>query len=169
MGIELHSLSKSYNMTGWRIGFVTGNPDLVNAYATVKDNTDSGQFIAVQKAAAEGLRNPWITEEISAKYERRMGRLVTLLNKLGFDAKMSDGTFFLYVQAPKGTEDGLTFENGEAFSQYLIKEKLISTVPFDDAGSFVRFSVTFAAKDEADEGRVLDEIEKRLGGLSLVF
>ena len=82
---------------------------------------------------------------------------------------MSDGTFFLYVQAPKGTKDGLTFENGEAFSQYLIKEKLISTVPFDDAGSFIRFSVTFAAKDEADESRVLDEIEKRLGGLSLVF
>jgi len=169
VGVELHSLSKSYNMTGWRIGFVTGNPELVNAYATVKDNTDSGQFIAIQKAAAEGLRNPWITEEIAAKYERRLGRLVALLNKLGFRATMSDGTFFLYVQAPEGTNDGLSFENGEAFSRYLIKEKLISTVPFDDAGPFIRFSATFAAEDEADESRVLDEIERRLGGLSLVF
>ena len=83
VGIELHSLSKSFNMTGWRIGFVTGNSELVNAYATVKDNTDSGQFIAIQKAAAEGLRNPWITEEISAKYERRMGKTCDITEQAG--------------------------------------------------------------------------------------
>lgn len=169
VGVEIHSLSKSFNMTGWRLAFVAGNPGIVSAYATVKDNTDSGQFIAIQKAGAAALANPWITKEIAAKYERRLKRLVALLGSLGFDATMSDGTFFLFVRAPKGTKEGQTFADAEAFSQYLIKEKLISTVPFDDVGSFIRFSATFVAQDEADEARVLGELERRLSGLSLVF
>ena len=63
VAIELHSLSKSYNMTGWRIGFVVGNPLVVQAYADMKDNSDSGQFLAIQKAGAVALANPhaaWI-------------------------------------------------------------------------------------------------------------
>lgn len=71
VGVEFHSLSKSYNMTGWRIGFVAGNPLVVRAFADVKDNNDSGQFIAIQKAAAYGLRHPEITEKIAEKYSRR--------------------------------------------------------------------------------------------------
>lgn len=82
---------------------------------------------------------------------------------------MSAGSFFLYTKAPKAIEGGPTFANGEEFSQWLIKEKLISTVPWDDAGSYVRFSVTFSAKDEADERRVMEEIGNRLTGLKLVF
>lgn len=169
VGVEIHSLSKSYNMTGWRIAFVAGNPLVVNAFASVKDNYDSGQFIAIQKAAITALGNPTITEKICAKYKRRMKLLVEALNKGGFDARMSDGSFFLYTRAPKAIEGGPTFANGEEFSQWLIKEKLISTVPWDDAGGYVRFSVTFAAKDEADERRVMDEIGNRLTGLKLVF
>jgi len=169
VGIELHSLSKSFNMTGWRIGFVTGNPGLVSAYATVKDNVDSGQFKAIQQAAAVALADPGITKEISGKYERRLKAITGILNKLGFQASMPHGTFFLYVPAPKGTEDGIKFANAEEFSQFLIKEKLISTVPFDDAGAFVRFSATFVAKDEADEARVLKELEDRLKSVKPVF
>jgi len=67
VGIELHSTSKSFNMTGWRCGFVAGNELLVKAYSDVKDNTDSGQFLAIQHAAAYCLDHPEITEKIAAK------------------------------------------------------------------------------------------------------
>ncbi len=107
VGVEIHSLSKSFNMTGWRLAFVAGNPGIVSAYATVKDNTDSGQFIAIQKAGAAALANPWITEEIAAKYERRLRRLVALLGSLGFDATMSDGTYLpVSCGRPRGRRRG---------------------------------------------------------------
>lgn len=169
VGVELHSLSKSYNMTGWRIGFVAGNPLIIKAFSDVKDNNDSGQFIAIQKAAAYGLAHPEITERIAAKYSRRHELLVNALNDLGFKAKKPRGSFFLYVQAPKGVEGGPTFETAEDFSQFLIREKLISTVPWDDAGHYVRFSVTFIADGEEEERRVISEIKRRLGDLKFIF
>ena len=169
VGVELHSLSKSYNMTGWRIGFIAGNPLIVKAFGDVKDNNDSGQFIAIQKAAMYGLAHPEITEAIAAKYSRRHNLLVAALNELGFKAEKPKGSFFLYVEAPKGIKGGQRFESGEAFSQYLIREKLISTVPWDDAGPFVRFSVTFIAKGEDEERRVIDEIKRRLSDVEFEF
>ncbi|KRP37368.1 MAG: aspartate aminotransferase [Opitutaceae bacterium BACL24 MAG-120322-bin51] len=172
VAIELHSLSKSYNMTGWRIGFVVGNPLVVQAYADMKDNSDSGQFLAIQKAGAVALANPQITEEISAKYSRRMNLLVDALNGAGFRAKKPKGSFFLYVAAPKSaTIDGKTtvFESGEAYSQWLITEELISTVPWDDCGNFVRFSVTFAAKGEHAEKEIAAEIRRRLAKYTFAF
>lgn len=172
VAIELHSLSKSYNMTGWRIGFVTGNPLLVKAYGDMKDNSDSGQFLAIQKAGAVALANPGITGEITAKYSRRMDLLVNALNTAGFKATKPKGSFFLYVAAPKSaTGDGKTteFDSGEAFSQWLITEELISTVPWDDCGSFVRFSVTFAAQGEAKEKEIAAEIGRRLAKYTFKF
>lgn len=169
VGVELHSLSKSYNMTGWRIGFIAGNPLVVKAFGDVKDNNDSGQFIAIQKAAAYGLDNPQITEKIAEKYSRRHNMLVDVLNGLGFTAEKPKGSFFLYVEAPKGVKGGRRFESGEDFSQYLIREKLISTVPWDDAGHFVRFSVTFIADGEEEEKRVISEIRRRLSDVEFEF
>lgn len=169
VGVELHSLSKSYNMTGWRIGFVAGNTLIVKAFSDVKDNNDSGQFIAIQKAAAYGLDNPQITEEIAAKYSRRHDLLVGVLNEIGFTASKPKGSFFLYVEIPKGTKGGQRFETAEDFSQYLIREKLISTVPWDDAGHFVRFSVTFIANGVEDEKRVIEEIKRRLTDVEFEF
>lgn len=169
VGVELHSLSKSYNMTGWRIGFVAGNPLIVKAFSDVKDNNDSGQFIAIQKAAAYGLSHPEITEKIAEKYSRRHDMLVEALNELGFRAEKPKGSFFLYVEAPKGIKGGRRFESGEDFSQFLIREKLISSVPWDDAGNFVRFSVTFEAKGEAEERRVIEEIKRRLSDVEFEF
>ncbi|RAR45517.1 LL-diaminopimelate aminotransferase [Paenibacillus sp. MDMC362] len=169
VGVELHSLSKSYNMTGWRIGFIAGNPLVVKAFGDVKDNNDSGQFIAIQKAAAYGLDNPQITEKIAEKYSRRHNMLVDVLNELGFTAEKPKGSFFLYVEAPKGVKGGRRFESGEDFSQYLIREKLISTVPWDDAGHFVRFSVTFIADGEEEEKRVISEIRRRLSDVEFEF
>src|SRR5688572_23340615 len=112
VGVELHSTSKTFNMTGWRVGFVVGNELLVKAYGDVKDNTDSGQFLAVQHAAAYCFDHPEITEKISAKYSRRMGALVHVLNKSGFNARKPKGSFFLYVKAPKAArkQDGSRIE-----------------------------------------------------------
>ncbi len=169
VGIEIHSLSKSYNMTGWRIGFVTGNELIVKAFADVKDNNDSGQFLAIQEAAVYSLEHPEITEKTADKYSRRHNLLMDTLNSMGFNAKKPKGSFFMYVEAPKGIKNGPSFETGEDFSQYLIKEKLISTVPWDDAGRFVRFSVTFVAKDEEDEVRVMNEIKNRLSTVEFEF
>ena len=166
VGVELHSMSKGFNMTGWRLGFVVGNALVVKAYADLKDNTDSGQFLAIQNACALSLDHPEITQKIAAKYSRRMDGLVGVLNRFGFNAKKPKGSFFLYVRIPKAAvgKDGkrVAFETAEAFSQWMITEKLVSTVPWDDAGAYVRFSVTFVAKDERDEQRVLGEIGKRL-------
>ncbi|HPA70746.1 MAG TPA: LL-diaminopimelate aminotransferase [Spirochaetota bacterium] len=169
VGVEIHSLSKSFNMTGWRLAFVTGNPLAVKAFATVKDNYDSGQFKAIQKAGAAALDNYRLTDTIKAKYERRLRKLVSTLTRLGFNAKMPDGTFYLYVEIPKGMKGGVRFASAEDFSQFLIREKLISTVPWDDVGHFVRFSATFEARDAADEERILAEVEKRLGELAFEF
>ena len=173
VGIELHSTSKSFNMTGWRCGFVAGNALLVKAYGDVKDNTDSGQFLAIQHAAAYCFDHPEITEQISEKYSRRMDGLVEVLRSLGFDAKKPRGSFFLYVPSPKAVVqengDRIEFQNGEDASQWLIREKLISTVPWDESGAFLRFSVTFAGTGETAEQKVLGEIKNRLGGVTFEF
>ncbi|MHC1763183.1 MAG: LL-diaminopimelate aminotransferase [Verrucomicrobiia bacterium] len=173
VAVELHSTSKSFNMTGWRCGFVVGNELLVKAYGDVKDNTDSGQFLAIQHAAAYCFDHPEITQKIAAKYSRRMDGLVQVLRDLGFNAAKPKGSFFLYVNAPKAavTRAGtrITFSNAEEVSQWLISEKLISTVPWDDAGAYLRFSVTFIAKDQADEKRVLGELSSRLADVTFEF
>src|SRR5258708_25242375 len=173
VGVELHSTSKSFNMTGWRCGFVAGNELLVKAYGNVKANTDSGQFLAIQHAAAYCLDHPEITEQIAAKYSRRMEALVEVLRRAGFNARKPKGSFFLYVDAPRAvTAKGgapQEFRNAEEGSQWLITEKLISTVPWDDACACLRFSVTFAARDPADEKRVMAEIATRLGDVEFEF
>jgi LL-diaminopimelate aminotransferase len=142
---------------------------VVKGLAHVKDNIDSGQFAAIQKAGVHALEHPEITEKILEKYRRRLTLLVDALNTVGFDAAMSGGSFFLYVQAPKGIKGGQRFNSGEDFSQYLIKEMMISTVPWDDVGNFIRFSATFAAKGPEEEKRIINEIKSRLSSVEFEF
>ncbi len=171
VAVELHSMSKGFNMTGWRLSWVCGNELAVKAFANVKDNADSGQFAAIQKAAVEALsRQSTITPAISAKYERRLKSMTSTLQKIGFPAKMPEGSFYLYVKCPKAVAGGRKFESAEQFSEWLIREKYISTVPWDDAGAYVRFSATFVARGgEKEEQRVLAEFAKRLSGLKFEF
>jgi LL-diaminopimelate aminotransferase len=169
VGIEVHSLSKAFNMTGWRIGFICGNPKAVKAYAAVKDNTDSGQFRAIQKAGIQALNHIEITARTVEKYSRRFDLLVGALNELGFDAKKPKGSFYCYVKSPAGTENGKVFGTATEFSEYLITESLISTVPWDDAGKFIRFSVTFEAGDQNEEKKVINEMKERIKKLRLKF
>lgn len=169
VGVEVHSMSKGFDMIGWRMGWVCGHPLIVQAFADVKDNSDSGQFMATQKAAAAALDDPSIPVAIREKYRRRMEKLVAVIERCGFECKMPGGTYFLYTPAPKGLADGTVFENAEAASQYLIREQSICTVPWDDAGPFLRFSVTYVADDEAAEDALMAETEVRLKQLSPVF
>lgn len=160
VGVEVHSMSKGFNMIGWRLGFVAGHPKIVQAYADVKDNCDSGQFMAIQQAAAEALRHPEIGDQVREKYRRRLKKLVDALNQVGFKAAMPKGTYFLYTKAPKGCT-GQTFANAEEASQFLITEQSVCCVPWDDAGAFLRFSVTYIAKDEAEEDALMKETDRK--------
>jgi LL-diaminopimelate aminotransferase len=169
VGVEVHSLSKGWNMIGWRLGWVCGNGRIVRALADVKDNSDSGQFIAIQKAAITALDDAEIPRRTRQKYHRRLVKLVEVLGRCGFDCQMPAGTYFLYTPAPKGLAGGLAFPTAEAASQYLIAEHSICTVPWDDAGPHLRLSVTYEAADEAAEDALMAETEARLKQIQPVF
>jgi LL-diaminopimelate aminotransferase len=94
---------------------------------------------------------------------------VATLSRCGFDCRMPGGSYFLYTRGPKGAAGGLTFPAAEAFSQHLITEYSICTVPWDDAGAYLRFSVTYEAADEAAEDALMAETERRLKQISPVF
>jgi LL-diaminopimelate aminotransferase len=168
VALELHSMSKSYNMTGWRLGFVAGNSRLVQAYAEVKDNVDSGQFKAIQIAACAGIADRTLADRIKRHYERRLKKMVRALKAAGFKARMPGGTFYLYVPAPKSAGN-IEFATAEEASQFLIRQYSVSTVPWDDAGHFLRFSATFESQGDKDDARVIDELSRRLTAAQLKF
>lgn len=169
IAVEIHSLSKSYNMTGWRLGFAVGNAKIIAALATVKDNFDAGQFKPIQLAGSYALAHPELTEQMNTVYKRRQKLLCELLAEKGFCVTPSRGTFYLYVKAPTGMADGTTFATAEEFSQYMIREKMISVVPWDDAGHYVRFSLTFHAPTAEAEKEIMDEVRVRLADCKFVF
>jgi LL-diaminopimelate aminotransferase len=166
VGVEIHSMSKGFNMIGWRMAFVAGHPKIVQAFADVKDNCDSGQFMAIQQAARAALEHPEIADGIREKYRRRLQKLVSALNKVGFRAKMPGGTYFLYVRAPAACATW-KFANAEDASQFLIQEQSVCCVPWDDAGPYLRFSVTYLAKDQKEEDELMLETVERLTMLKL--
>jgi LL-diaminopimelate aminotransferase len=168
VGVEIHSMSKGFNMIGWRMAFVAGHPKIVQAFADVKDNSDSGQFMAIQQAAKAALDHPELGDRIRAKYHRRLKKLVDALSKVGFNIKMPGGTYFLYAKAPKSCGDR-SFANAEEASQFLIGEQSVICVPWDNAGAYLRFSVTYLAKDEREEDALMSETVQRLGRLQLRF
>jgi len=169
VGIEVHSLSKGWNMIGWRIAWVCGNERIVRAFADVKDNSDSGQFLAIQKAAIAALDDANIPAEANRKYFRRLEKLVATLRQFNFECEVPGGTYFLYVKAPRGLADGTQFADAEAVSQYLIREHSICTVPWDNAGAYLRFSVTYTAPDEIAEDDLMLQLAERLGDIAFMF
>lgn len=168
VGVEVHSMSKGYDMIGWRMGWVCGHPRIVAAFSDVKDNSDSGQFIATQKAAAAALDDDSIPTAINAKYRRRMTKLVDALRQVGFDCQMPGGSYFLYTHAPIGAGRE-TFAKAEDATRFLIEQHGIVTVPWDDAGSFLRFSVTYVADTESAEDELMAETLRRLKSADLRF
>lgn len=169
VGIELHSLSKSFNMTGWRLAFVVGNEKAIKLYSTIKGHTDSGQFRAIQKSGIYALDTHELFNQNCRRYSRRFDILVKILNEIGFDAYKPKGGFYCYVSIPKGTKDGIIFKNAEEACEYILINSSISTVPWDDAGSFLRFSVTYEANDYEEEIKIMNDLKDRLLKLNLVF
>jgi LL-diaminopimelate aminotransferase len=162
--LELYSLSKSYNMQGYRLGFVAGGAPLVKAFGLVKDNTDNGQFIAIQKAGVHALDScrDFLASN-REKYGRRLQRVSSILRAAGIDARPAPGTFYLYVEVPKEFR-GHKIETAQQMADLLISRYGIITVPWEEAGPCLRFSMTFeiGTSDFANETEVLDALESRL-------
>ena len=169
VGVEVHSLSKGWNMIGWRVAWVCGNERIIRAFADVKDNSDSGQFLAIQKSAVAALDDSTIPAAARRKYHRRLEKLVATLRQFGFECEVPGGTYFLYVKAPKGLAEGTQFADAESVSQYLIREQSICTVPWDNAGAYLRFSVTYMAEDELAEDDLMFQLSERLGNIAFAF
>ncbi len=104
VGIEFHSLSKTFNMTGWRVGFAVGHPELIAGLGKVKTNVDSGVFQAVQEAAIAALTgDPGVIERLRSMYRERRDVLVAGLAGAGLPCEPPSGTFYVWVPVPRGT------------------------------------------------------------------
>lgn len=129
VAVEFGSLSKSYNMTGWRIGYVVGNREMIKSLAILKSNTDTGQFMPIQKAAAFALNGDQsCIAEHNSIYKERMTVLIDGLKTIGIHVEPSKGTFFIWAPVPKGytssefvttvlEQTGVIFTPGSAFGE----------------------------------------------------
>ena len=140
VGVEFHSLSKSYNMTGWRIGMVVGNAAMVDALKRVKSNLDSGIPQAIQYAAIEALRGPQdCIQEHNAIYQRRRDLVVDMLNSIGLEAKLPKASLYVWARVPEGY-------NSVEFANALLEEVGVVVTPGVGYGkngeSYVRLSLT---------------------------
>jgi LL-diaminopimelate aminotransferase len=144
VGIEFHSLSKTYNMTGWRIGFAVGCSEVIEGLGQIKSNIDSGAFQAVQLAGIAALEEDQAcVEEMKRTYQQRRDILVDGLTSLGFSVEKPKATFYLWIEVP----DGFT---SAGFSGRLLTEAGIVTTPgngFGAAGEgYVRMALTVTSE-----------------------
>lgn len=152
VGIEFHSLSKTFNMTGWRIGFAVGHAEIVSALGRIKTNIDSGIFQAIQEAGTEAL-NHFDTPfpEIIQIYERRRDILVKGLREIGLEVDLPKATFYVWFQVPRGYTSA-------QFASFLIEKAGIVATPgngFGEAGEgYIRLALT------VDEKRIKEAIER---------
>ena len=142
VGIEFHSLSKSYNMTGWRIGMAVGNAEMINALMRVKSNLDSGIPQAIQYAAIEALQGPQdCIQEHNRIYQRRRDKVVATLRQIGLEVSVPRASLYVWAKLPPGWKSG-------AFSALLIEEKDIVVTPGAGYGrygeGYIRLSLTIA-------------------------
>ena len=149
VGIEFHSLSKSYNMTGWRVGMAVGNARLINALMRVKSNLDSGIPQAVQLMAIEALRGSrdCVAENV-AVYQRRRDKLVDALTKIGMSVVPPQASLYVWARIPEGYTSA-------SYAAKLIEEAAVVVTPGSGYGKYgegyVRLSLTLA-DDQLDEG-----------------
>ena len=147
-GIEFHSLSKAYNMPGWRVGFAAGNRDAVAALRSVKTHTDSGTFGAIQRAAAAALTDTTgYPDQLRATYRERMHLLCDGLETAGLDVLRPRATFYTLVRTPKGA-------TSEQFADELLHKAGVLGIPGRGFGAggegYVRLTVC-VGEDQIEE------------------
>jgi LL-diaminopimelate aminotransferase len=152
VGIEFHSLSKTFNMTGWRIGFAVGHPEIVSGLGRVKTNIDSGLFQAIQEAGIEALnRYDTPIPNLIRIYEGRRDVMVKGLREMGLEVDLPKATFYLWIRVPRGYTSA-------QFATLLIENAGIVATPgngFGDAGEgYIRMTLT------VDESRLKEAIER---------
>lgn len=152
VGIEFHSLSKTFNMTGWRIGFAVGNPEIVSGLGRVKTNIDSGLFQAIQEAGIEALnRYDTPIPNLIRIYEGRRDVMVKGLREMGMEVDLPKATFYLWIRVPRGYTSA-------QFATLLIENAGIVATPgngFGEAGEgYIRMTLT------VDESRLQEAIER---------
>ncbi|MBK9293732.1 MAG: LL-diaminopimelate aminotransferase [Oligoflexia bacterium] len=138
--VEFHSLSKTFNMAGFRVGFVVGNKKIIEALAKVKTNIDSGVYNPIQEAAIVALSQCWKEcDEFREIYQKRRDYFCAELKKLKIEFNIPEASFYVWAKVPKGF-------SSESFSEYLIKEAGVMVTPgtgFGQEGQgFVRFALT---------------------------
>ena len=155
--IEFQSLSKTYNMTGWRIGFAVGNAELVGGLGNVKTNVDSGVFQAIQGAAIAAFKaGPSATDPIRKTYQERRDALLPGLRRLGLDPVTPAATFYVWIPVPKGYTSA-------TFCEHLLTKAGIVTTPGNGFGrsgeGYIRIALT------KEKGRIREAVErmKRIG------
>jgi LL-diaminopimelate aminotransferase len=158
ISIEFHSLSKTFNMTGWRVGFAIGGAPLIAALAQVKANVDSGVFTAVQFAGKTALDNyQYLTPPIRARYKERRDAFVEALERIGWKVPAPRATFYVWIPCPKG------YTSTELCSLLLDDAGVVTTpgIGFGHSGErFIRAALT------VETPRLLEAVE-RIGKLKL--
>jgi LL-diaminopimelate aminotransferase len=139
VGVEFHSLSKTFNMTGWRIGFAVGNKQVLAGLGKVKSNLDSGVFQAVQEAGIVGLRDgDALAEGIRAVYQERRDVLLPGLARIGLEVEPLHAAFYVWITVPKGFTSA-------AFTAHLLEKAGLVTTPgngFGEAGEgYIRLTL----------------------------
>jgi LL-diaminopimelate aminotransferase len=156
LAIEIHSLSKTYNMTGWRLGFAVGNAEALNVLEKLKSNVDSGAFRAIQRAAAAALTGPQdCVEKMRAIYQKRRDLLVDGLNSIGWHVPKPKATCYVWAPVPNGYTSAQTAET-------LLKGAGVLATPGSAYGNcgegYVRFSLTVQGGNA--EKRIMEAIER---------
>jgi len=158
VGIEMHSLSKTYNMTGWRIGFAVGNAEILDGLGKVKTNIDSGAFEAVQEAGITAMQGPQqCISDMNKLYTHRRDALMVGLKELGIDVQPPKATFYIWAPVPEG-------HDSMGLSKILLEEAGIVATPgvgFGEYGEgYVRFSLTRSVER-------INEAVERMGQLKI--
>ncbi len=152
VGIEFHSLSKTYNMTGWRLGFAVGNKEAISALSIIKTNIDSGVFKAIQEAGIEALAGPQDNiEKMNKIYTGRRNVVINGLNKLGWNLKPTKATFYIWIPT-------LNKMNSMEFSNLLLEKTGIIVTPGIGYGEYGEEYVRIALT--VDEKRLEEAIER---------
>ncbi|NLV92851.1 MAG: LL-diaminopimelate aminotransferase [Firmicutes bacterium] len=152
VGIEFHSLSKSFNMTGWRLGWAVGNSQVIEALGRLKSNIDSGVWEAVQYAGIEALRGPKESiEAMQQLYARRRDVAVAGLEKLGWQLKKPQATIYLWPRVPKGY-------TATEFAQMLLEKTGVVVTPGIGYGEYGEgyFRISLCV----EESRLAEAIER---------